>query len=173
MCDPATLAIASLAITTTGSVAGIGSQMAQASAQSKANERQAENIQESAIANYDLLASRREQEEGAASQQIMASKIDAAKARATATVAAGEAGVTGLSVDSLLADLNRQEANYADGVNQNLGNTRDQLDVEAGNIQRGATSRINSLPTVQAPNYAGALENIATAGVKYYQRTNP
>ena len=50
------------------------------------------------------------QEQVAAAQRIQASAKRAREARATARVSAGEAGVAGLSVDALINDLTRQEA---------------------------------------------------------------
>ena len=52
------------------------------------------------------------QEQVAAAQRIQASTKKAREARSTARVSAGEAGVAGLSVDALINDLTREEADY-------------------------------------------------------------
>ena len=56
------------------------------------------------------------QEQVAAAQRLSESARKATEARATARVSAGEAGVAGLSVDALINDLTRQEAEYSFNV---------------------------------------------------------
>lgn len=172
MCEPTTLALLSLGITTAGSVAGLGAQAATSKSQAAARDAQAEEIRKAELANYDQLQIRQQQETQAAGQQIQANQIDAAKARSTATVAAGEAGVSGLSVEALLADLYGQEARFKDGVTQNLENVTDSLSLEAENIQRTSTSQTNNLPTPDRPDYIGAGLRIANAAAGFTNRVS-
>ncbi|MFR0657054.1 hypothetical protein SB719_21145, partial [Pantoea sp. SIMBA_079] len=62
--------------------------------------------------NYAATQLRMQQEQKAASQELQKSQTEAAQARATAETAAGEAGVSGLSVDSLIADYYNQEGQF-------------------------------------------------------------
>lgn len=170
MCEPATLALLSLGLTTAGTVSGVAGQAANAKAQSAANDEQADEIRKAELANYDQLQIRQQQETQAAGQQVQANQTEAAKARSTATVAAGEAGVSGLSVEALLADLYGQEARFRDGVTQNLENLTDSLSLEADNIQRTSTSQVNNLPTPKRPDYIGAGLRIADAAAGFLER---
>lgn len=170
MCDPFTLAAASLAITTAGTVAGVGAQVARASAQSKAQARQVDEINSATIANYDQLQARSVQEVEAASVQAQQNQIEAAKAKATALTAAGESGVSGLSVDALLRDLYGQEARFNSGVAVNLENTAESIETSAENVRREGKSQVNSLPAIDRPNYLGAGLRIAEAGLGFSSR---
>lgn len=127
-----------------------------ADAQSDANEIAKDSAMDARDANYDQLMAMSNQEKAAAEQQIQENDIDALKATERAKVAAGESGVTGLSVEALLADMYGKQARFTDNVNQNLENKQQQIAFERDNASRGYTSAINSLPTVSKPNYIGA-----------------
>ncbi len=60
------------------------------------------------------------QEQVAAAQRINESAKKAREARATARVSAGEAGGAGLSVDALINDLTREEAEYSFATQQQV-----------------------------------------------------
>lgn len=127
-----------------------------AQAQSEANQLAKESAMEARNANYDQLAAMAQQENAAAAQQIQENQIEALKSTATAEVAAGESGVTGLSVDALLADMWGKSARFEDNVNQNLEAKQQQIQFELDNANRSYQSTVNSLPAVQKPNYLGA-----------------
>mgnify|MGYP003131825459 CR=1 FL=1 len=55
-----------------------------------------------------------------ASQKLQANQKRAQEARATARVASGEAGVSGLSIDAIINDYTRKEGQYNFSVEQNL-----------------------------------------------------
>ena len=138
-------------------VTGVLSAGGAAAAQAEANQVAKENAIEARNANYDQLMAMSQQETASAEQQMRENDIDALKATERAKVAAGESGVTGLSVDALLADMYGKQARFTDNVNQNLENKQQQIDFERDNAERGYRSTINNLPTVQKPSYAGAF----------------
>lgn len=128
MCSPAfALAGIGLAIGVAQSYTQYQSQMDYANAQERAQNdaiRQQQAYQnrliqlenERYVAETNAVRARQLQEKQAlAIQQNQASK-EFRSAQATALVQSGEAGVTGLSVDSLLADFTRQELGYQEGI---------------------------------------------------------
>lgn len=147
MCDPITLTaltIASTAATAFGQV----QQHSAAKAASKANAKSALN---SARIGYEQTSLRRQQENEKASQASFNTAIDAAKARGTVETSAGEAGVSGVSVNSLLADAYGRQGRYNANLQTDYSNVSSQLDLEARGIQAQAESRIASMP---APSFA-------------------
>jgi hypothetical protein len=109
------------------------------------------------------------QEQVAAAQRIQESTRKAREARSTARVSAGEAGVAGLSVDALINDLTREEANYRFATNQQLQmndvNRTMQLD-QAGLGFTNNMLRINR--PIEQPNYLGAALGGAQTGMSTY-----
>lgn len=107
---------------------------------------------------------RQRQEQIAAAQKLQEGQTQAMEARATARVSAGESGVSGLSVDALINDLSRQEAQYNFSIQQQLQfqeqNTNNVL--EAAGL--GFTSnmlRINK-PIAKTDYFGAALQGAQT-----------
>ncbi|GGD98165.1 virion core protein, T7 gp14 family [Rhizobium anhuiense] len=93
---------------------------------------------------------------------------EAREAKATATVAAGEAGVSGLSVDALLAEFDGRAAQANDRVDQNTEWTLNQLNNEMKGIRSNAEDRINSVQRAAKPSFFDAGLRIAGAGLDSY-----
>ncbi len=171
MCEPTTIALAGLAISAASTATGFIGAQQQADAQEEYNAFQQEQTRlnaEAAYANdFNAEQARLSQEAAADSREIQEAQIDAAKARATARTAAGEAGVSGLSVDALIADFNRSEARFRDATRQQQEfdtlASRDRLRQADARKQ----SRINSAvpQPVQRPSFLGAALRIGGAGV--------
>ena len=142
MClDPISLTIGLLQ-TGVGLAAGIAEQNA-------AEERFQENAREAnrALANsYAFSQLRIRQEQAAASQEQFENNIEARRAVGTARVTAGEAGVSGSSVNATLADMygrkGRSNANIASNFQMTRGAIRAQMEAHKAD----AANRINSLP---------------------------
>lgn len=174
-----TAALASLAISSVGAVTSFVGQMqaanAQAEHQANVMEQTQENARRSHLLEIDQINKRIEQERAAASQSLTENAVEAAKARSTARVSAGEAGVSGISVDALMADFNRQEAVYRHGVRENLLRTTDQLQLEKKASGARRQSRINSAFSsqrpVQRPSFLQPALAIGGAGVDYFRQT--
>ena len=128
MCDPASgIALASFAIGTASSYMQYQSQVNFANEQGEA-QAQAIRDQQAYQQKLQQLEVQRSMTEANAirtrqlqEQQMMArerQKVSQAGTaqRATAIVSAGEAGVSGLSVDALLADFKMQELNYQESI---------------------------------------------------------
>ncbi|QXV74664.1 putative internal virion protein [Rhizobium phage RHEph21] len=93
---------------------------------------------------------------------------EAREAKATATVAAGEAGVSGLSVDALLAEFDGRAATRNDRTDQNTEWTLNQLNNEMKGIRSNAEDRINSVQRAAAPSFFNTGLKIAGVGLDSY-----
>jgi hypothetical protein len=129
MCEPVSIgfAVASLAIGVASQYAQYQSQMDYANQQEQAQNdaiAQQQAYQNRLIqlegerfqAESNAIRTRQLQEQQALARQGQQASMQARQAQATALVQAGEAGVTGLSVDTLLADFTRQELGYQEGI---------------------------------------------------------
>jgi hypothetical protein len=124
------------------------------------------------INQTNLANLRSTQESEAASTELTANAKDAAKARATARVSAGEAGVSGVSVDALINDFYDQEAGYSEGVKRNLQLGREQTQADLMGMRSNAQDRSLSLrqPLQARPSYFATGLNIAGQGAQGYMR---
>lgn len=160
MCEPST---ALLALTVASTAAGVYNQQQQAKAQNAYNDQQAKNTMEAYRANLAQTNMMQAQEQAAATQKINENNRAAEAAKAKALVSAGESGISGLSVDALLADLSGEQSRYNESVNQNYENASMVIDNQRKNVQINAASQINQLKTPQAPDYLGAALRIGQA----------
>ena len=158
---------AMLALSIASTVGGVYGQQQQAKAQQAYNDQQAKNAMEAYKANLEQTNMMQSQEHAAATQKINENNRAAEAAKATALVSAGESGISGLSVDALLANLSGDQARYNESVNQNYENASMAIDNQRTNAQVNAASQINSLKTPQAPDYLGAALRIGTAVYDY------
>lgn len=133
-----------------------------AEAQNEANAQANERARQYMIEEYDQTSRMASQERAAATQRINQNQIEARKAAASAQVAATAGGVSGLSVNSLLADIYGQEASIRDSVNQNLENTGQQIAAERRGTRNRFTNTINTRPIAQKPSFLGATLDAAT-----------
>jgi len=112
------------------------------------------------------------QEEVAAAQRVNESARKAREARATARVSAGEAGVAGLSVDALINDLTKQEAEFNFATQQQLQMSNVNRTMQLDQAGLGFTNnmlRINR--PIEKPDYLGATISGAQTGLSTYSVT--
>lgn len=172
MCEPASIMIA--ATTALSTALSIGGQVAQYSAQAD----QAAATRSNALAAYQqdtsAITDRASQEQQATAQRRLQNAREYAAAKATAVTSAGDAGVSGLSVNALLTDLAGQQQLRQGAVDTNLDMTLQQLQREQQGAAVTRQSRINS---AQDPSLAGLLIGVAKTGVDgftgYKTRTDP
>ena len=161
MCDPATLAIASMAISTAGALQAH-------SAQNKAYEKNAEMANKAKMDEDRMINLQQSQEQEAAATQSIEQNRQTQELASRATVAGGESGGF-LNNNAVVQDIVRQglEANTMTG--QNLGRTTAQLGEQRLGANTRAQSRINSVSKSSAA--ATGLQiagNAANTGAKYY-----
>ena len=183
MSDPVTLAAmkaAFTAVSSYGAAISAGLSVATTAVSFKAQEANAKGVENAnkaanerarqyMIEDQDSLTRMSAQETAGASQKINQNQIDAAKAGASAKVAATAGGVSGLSVDSLLGDIFGQEASIRDSVNQNLENTGEQIQQERNSVQRGFQNTINTRPQPNHPSLLGATLEAGTGVMGAYK----
>lgn len=143
---------------------GIGAvqSVMQYSAQSSMYKQNAENAKKAFITQNKQENIRLIQEQEATSKQQFDNALKAREARATANVAASEAGVTGNSVDALMYDFYGREDRAAADMQSNLDWTVAQGQMDKEGFQAQYNDRIAS---VQPPSFADAMLRIASSGL--------
>lgn len=108
------------------------------------------------------------QEQATAAEEKIDNSREARAAKATAEVAAGEANVSGLSVDALLKEFTAQESRYNDRTDQNTEWALNQLQDEVRGIRANAEDRINSVQRAAKPSFFNTGLTIAAQGLGSY-----
>lgn len=170
--DPVTQTVASLAISAASGVANYMAQSAQADAQEDYNRQLNKNAEQAYVNDLEALRLQQVQDEKQAKQKIIQNQKEALAARSRAKTAAGEAGVSGLSVDALLADFENQEAQFKDSVVENLDNRNQQRFQESIAAGTRLQSRQNSAQPVSRPSLLGTGLQIAGSSVGTLQDYN-
>lgn len=141
-------------------VAGLGQAVVgyqAAQADYKANkELYKTNLQNAATATrdkYGQIATRVMQEDEAASQEIQEAQIEGLKARSSASVAAAEGGVSGVSVDAIVGDMLAKEARFVSATKKNLDYSREYWRGEQKAAQSQGQSQVNSVQRVAKPSF--------------------
>ncbi len=168
------LAVAQFAMTAGSAVMGYQADQAQYEAQQQNYKNNRIEANQAAVNQYAASQNRQLQEAKAASADLQDLNREALQARSTARMAAGEAGVTGLSVDALIADYYGQEGRQERTLSNNYQMNADYLRGEMEGIQSQAEGRINSVDQGQKPSFAGAAIRILGGGLDAYggyQRT--
>lgn len=137
-------------------IAQAASGFAGASAEANAQNAYYEQNRVAAVAaagdRYASLNNKTLQERQRATQELFQKQIEALQTRATATVSAGEAGVTGLSVDALEQDLLAQQGRQRAAIETNYEIERSYNQDEAVATYHNTISRINSVRQAARPS---------------------
>ena len=170
MCDIITPAVM-LAVGMSAASAGaqVHGQRQQAKTQAKVQKNASAAERERYLREVSSMRVQQGQEEVAAAQRVNESARKAREARATARVSAGEAGVAGLSVDALINDLTREEANYNFATQQQLQMNDVGRSMQLDNAGLSFTNnmlRINR--PIEKPDYLGAAISGAQTGMSTY-----
>lgn len=176
MCPPiaaATIAKISLASTIASTGMSLMAQRNQAKMQAASQRAAAQR--ENARYRREATAQRLKegQEDLALTREIQESTSKARAARSTATVAAGEAGISGLSVDALLDNYTRQEADYRFSLTEQnrLTGVNNQLALDEMGFRSQANQiRINQ--PIKKPDYLGGMVNLAGSSMQIYSNYN-
>ena len=166
MCSPAIAAVG-LGIAQGGAQIMGQSQMASAQARSQSQASAAERRRY--LNEVSSMRIQQRQEQIAAAQRIRESAVKAQQARSTARVSAGEAGVSGISVDALINDLTREEASYRFATNEQtkMNDVNRTLQLrDAGLGFQNNMLRINR--PIEQPDYLSASLSSAQTGLSTY-----
>jgi hypothetical protein len=163
MCTPLALGIFQGAIGAVGSVATfVGQQQ-----QSKETERAAK---EAWRIDQNLITQRQMQEEDALRQKQEAQNIEEAEVKASAQVGAIAGGISGISVDNILADVGRQASRNREVEAQNYRNIAQQLTTQRTKVSADAQSRINSAPRPSPLSLVAGIAGNVLEGANTYNR---
>lgn len=175
MCDGASaVAVAGLLLAAGSTAYSVSEQNKTVKAQNKINQQAADEGAALAAEAFKQQAGqvrlRDEQLAQAAAQEKADNAKRAAEARETARVSSGEAGVSGVSVDQLIADYNRQEAGFDEALSQNLDFDLAQSEEELKGLRSGAFDRAiaSKRPMLQRPSYLAAGLSVANSAVSSY-----
>ena len=168
------LAAASL-VSVLSSVVGYAAEAQAASAEAAFRQQQFEQAEINSNRNFLNQAVQQNlrisQEEEGAFQQRQGQELERARAVASARAAASGAGVSGISVDALLADYNRSSDARDQTSRRNLAIFRQQSGQELEGFRAQAISRTASAvpQPVQRPSIIGTGLTILGQGIEGYQ----
>lgn len=165
MCDPVTMAVLTVAQGAAEYQEGVA-QAQQQQARFDANRLAANEARDLKV---QTLNQRAIQEAEAASEEKLALGIKAMEGEGAALVAAGEAGVSGSSVDLLLQDYEAQKLRGVTTINRNLENVEKQIELEKRGASAEAQNRVNSLQQGVMPNFLAAAVGTAASATSAYQ----
>lgn len=155
MCEPTTLAVAAFAFSA-------GSTLLNHRAQGQAAEANKEAAEEAYAVNSRDLGIRQQEEMKAAARQHLQGRRQAREAKSTLDVSAGEAGVSGFSVDALRGEIERDEGAFLHTVDENAVVTIEQLQRMKEGASATAQSRVNA---VASPSLLNTGLQIGAAGL--------
>lgn len=149
---------------------GLYNQMQQQSAMERYNQQVYDNQMQAYRFNQANNNFTRLQEAENLAQQKVTNNAAARRAQARAKVSAGEAGVAGLSVDALLAELGGMAGQ--DNANAEVNYLRRDRAIQADGYNNyvSTASNINKLETPKSPDYFSAALKI---GQSVYDYSNP
>lgn len=169
-CEPTTiLMVASLALSAVATGVSMEQQRSAANSQADYQEQlAAANVENARIQSEQVRDQQAQTNEGTQRESFQAS-LASKQAASTATVAAGEAGVTGNSVDALLKDFKMQEGLYK----ESLLRQKQLTDVSAGqniNAIRSSAdaSNLSMNAPIAQPNYLAAALNFGAQATGTY-----
>lgn len=168
MCGPLMTAVGGFLISAASTAIGFVGQQQAYSQQLQYHNENAARADADMKRGYISTQRRMIQEEAAAAGERQEVAREGRAARARAMTAAGEAGVSGLSVDALLADFYGREAEFMDRSYQQVEWSHQQLTENMHGIRSQAEDRINAVPKPVKPSFIDAGLRIAGAGLNSY-----
>lgn len=162
----AALPVLGMALSIAGGVAGYQQAKQQADAQNQMYRDNARDANKAAESQYAAIEHRAVQERTATEQKLFESNVDALKARSQARTAAGDAGVTGLSVNALLGDLWSQQSRRDDASIQNYETAQSDAAAQMDQVKSQTQSRINSVQRAKSPSMLPFLIGGLAGGLK-------
>jgi len=161
MCGPAVIPAVIAAAST---AYAIQEQNTQANYMAAVEKQNAERSNQALMDNYRLqshqLNLQQLQENEATALEKHKQKLAVQKEVASQRVAAGEAGLSGLSIDSIFADIIREGANNMTTLDRNLQDSNDQRAVEMKTLQN------NTSAGLQSPSFYKGSNNMLSAGLQ-------
>jgi hypothetical protein len=165
MCHALPLALAGFAINSGSALLSHSSASETAKTQNLSNAIARQNAAADFARQDAALGRRQAQEQDAASARKADVALDVQRTVATNTVAAGEAGIAGPTVDTLMHDIYAQQGRFDTRTDTNLDWTQGQLQDQKVAASYQMRDRINGLRDVRRPSLAATGLKIGTAGL--------
>ena len=171
MCEPTTIMAATMFATSAASqyqqyqVAG-----AKADQQDALYARNKGNSFKALAQEYGDIGARQSQEQAVSSENKEEIARNERAKRASATVRAGESGISGNSVALGLGDISGAAARDRSTVTRNLEWTMGQLQRRKSSAKTGAVNRINSMQKGQAPSSTALGLGVLNSGASSYMQ---
>lgn len=166
MCDP--ISMATMAIGTIQAGVSYQAEKAGAAQQNAYYRQNAANANQAARDEQFALNQRKTQEQEAAAAEKLDIMKEHRAAKASAQVAAGEAGVAGVSVDALMRDIMGQQSAATDRVDQQTEWSLNQLNDEMRAIHTRNKDRINGVQRAAAPSFVSTGLAIGSSALDSY-----
>lgn len=174
-CEPATiLLVSSLAISALGTTAQIQGQKAQAKAQTAEQQQLVAANNEVVNQEQSTLREQEAQAKESVARENFKAQLTNDRAKSTATVAAGEAGVSGSSVTALLNEYDMHLGQFREATNRQGTLTSQGVTQQLQAIGKGAmfqNLQINA--PVSQPQYGAAAISFAGDALSAYRAYNP
>lgn len=169
MCEPATIiAVSALALSAASTYANYEAQTEQAKRmnayQDAAYAANKENATIAYNADSALLNRRQREEEEAAAEGKLKDRMQAEKLKAQAVTSAGEANISGLSVDRLLSGIERDALNNEGTINRNLESTKNQAEAQKEVLKANFRSSVASVNPGLYQGPSGLATGLAIGG---------
>ena len=167
MCSP--LAAVSALVGGAQTISSVVGQRQQAEMQEQAQANASVQERQRYLAEVSAMRTQQQQEMIARAQRIQEANRKAMEARATARVSAGESGVSGLSVDALMGDLTRKEAEYtfSEQRQAEMTDVNRQIQLQESGIGFNRNMlRINK--PIEQPDYLGSALGGIQSGLSTY-----
>lgn len=163
------VAIAAVVIGAVTAASSAVSQKQAADAQERQQKLASQQERQRYLEEVTSLRQQQAQEQVAKSQRMQEAELKGKEAKAQAVVAAGEAGVAGLSVEALVANISRKQATYAFSEKKQAEMMSASRTLE---IQSSGAGYQRNLLTINRPipqpNYLNAALEGAQAGMGVY-----
>lgn len=164
MCfDPVSMGLMTFAV---GAVQSI----AQYQAASEEAEATRKNALQAYVNDQNAINHRQIQEADASAQKVQQINLEEAKKVSEVRLSASSAGVSGISVDNLVADVTRQASQNRQNQFDNTRMAINQLQLEKKSSQMQAQSRINSAPRPSALSLIAGIGGAALSGMSTYNQ---
>lgn len=168
MCDPTTLVAASMLITAATAYTSYESQKSAAESQASAVHdyalAQSQNILNSTINNYKQGQQQMLNRNTAAGQRMQQENLQARAAAATSLASAGNAGVSGTSVQALQNEYANRQAEFNTDVAYNEKADDDEIKLQMQGFQNQGQSGLNQIASERMPVGPSILQPLLQFG---------
>jgi len=162
MCDPVSIGMALMAVVSAANANKQSVAAEEAQAQASADNKVSADA--AARSEHQQLNLQQNQEQAAAADEKQSNKLETMRTLGTVRTSAGESGVAGGAVQSLLRDVNRQNSARTLSINRNLSASTSQFQVDRDASAINHRSRINSTPMPISGSSSRALSGAVTLG---------